>query len=87
MFLVWFVALHPSQQPNHVGTVSSPYKTFSWARLNKGLTSTLFTYFVCTRQQPFKNESAEGRRMLVEMISRSISKKVWDQAVILLATP
>ena len=31
-------------------------------------------------------ESAEGRRMTVEMISGSISAKVWDRAVIELAT-
>ena len=29
----------------HGGTVSSPYHTFSWASLNKQLTSTLCTYF------------------------------------------
>ena len=37
--------------------------------------------------QPFLNESAEGRRMTVEIISWSISTKVWDRAGIELATP
>ena len=36
---------------------------------------------------PFLNDSAEGRRMTVEIISRSISMKVWDGARIKLATP
>ena len=33
------------------------------------------------------NDSAEGRRMAVEIISRSISTKVWDRAGIEFATP
>ena len=33
------------------------------------------------------NDSAEGRRMTVEIISWSISTKVWDRAGIELATP
>ena len=37
--LVWFVALL------HVGKVSLPSHTFSWASLTKWLTSTLCTYF------------------------------------------
>ena len=40
-----------------------------------------------TRQQPFLNDSAEGRRMTAEIISRSISTKVWDRAGIELAIP
>ena len=43
--------------------------------------------FACKWQQPFLNESAEGRRMTVEIISWSISTKVWDWAGIKLATP
>ena len=43
--------------------------------------------FACNWQQPFLNESAEGRRMTVEIISWSISTKVWDRAGIELATP
>ena len=48
----------------HCGTVSSPNHTFSWAGLNKRLTSNSCTYkhntFACNWQQPFLNESAEG---------------------------
>ena len=33
------------------------------------------------------NDSVEGRRMTVEIISRSISTKVWDRAGMELATP
>ena len=43
--------------------------------------------FACNWQQPFLNESPEGRRMTVEIISWSISTKVWDRAGIELATP
>ena len=53
----------------------------------------LFCLFVhmytlaCNWQQPFLNDSAEWRRVIVENISWSISTKVWDQAGIKLATP
>ena len=70
----------------HGGTVSSLNHTFSWASLNKQLTSTWCT-LACNWQQPFLNESAEGRRMTIEIISRPISMKVWDWARIELATP
>ena len=43
--------------------------------------------FACNWQQPFLNKSAEGRRMTVEIISWSISTKVWYRAWIELATP
>ena len=43
--------------------------------------------FACNWQQPFLNDSAEGRRMTVEIISWIISTKVWDRAGIKLATP
>ena len=46
-----------------------------------------FSRCLCDWQQAFLNESAEGRRMTVEIISRSISTKVWDRAGIDLATP
>ena len=39
--------------------------------------------FACNWQQPFLNDSAEGRRMTLEIISWSISTKVWDRARIL----
>ena len=57
----------------HGGTVSS---------LNH-----IFSTFACNWQQPFLNDSAEGRRMTVEIISWSISIKIWDQAGIELTTP
>ena len=71
----------------HCGTVSSPNHTFFLAGLNKRLTSNLCTYFACNWQQLFLNESAEGRRMTIEIISWSITTKVWDRAGIELATP
>ena len=71
----------------HCGMVSSPNHTFSWASLNKQLTSNRAHTFACNWQQPFMNDSAEGRRMTVEIISWSISTKVWDRARIELATP
>ena len=43
--------------------------------------------FACNWQQPFLNKSAEERRMTVEIISWSISTKVWDRTGIKLATP
>ena len=42
--------------------------------------TTLFPHFACNWQQPFLNDSAEGRRMTLEIISLSISSKVWDRA-------
>ena len=74
----------------HGRMVSSLIDTFfSWASLNKQLTSTLCTYiiFACNWQQLLLNDSAEGRRMTVEIISWSISTKVWDRARIELTTP
>ena len=38
-------------------------------------------------ENTFLNDSAEGRRMTVEIISWSMSTKVWDRARIELATP
>ena len=71
----------------HCGTVSSLNHTFSWAGLNKRLTSNCAHTFACNWQQPFLNKLAEGRRMTEEIISWSISTKVWDRAGIELATP
>ena len=56
-----------------------------WSYLHSYLNSP--RTFPCNWQQPFLNESAEGRRMTVEIISWSISTKVWDRAGIELATP
>ena len=43
--------------------------------------------FACNRQQPVLNDSVEGKRMVVEVISWSNSTKVWDWARIKLGTP
>ena len=46
--IVWLFVLMLTSQVNSYGhgeTVSSPNHTFSWASLNKQLTSTLRTYF------------------------------------------
>ena len=67
----------------HGVTVSSPNHTFFLGRLEQTVAHT----FACNWQQPFLNESAEGKRMTLEIISWSISTKVWDQAGIELATP
>ena len=47
VFVCLFVLLLyvPSQQLRHCGTVSSPNHTFSWAGLNKRITSNSCTYF------------------------------------------
>ena len=71
----------------HCGTVSSPNNTFSLASLNKQLTSNRAHTFACNWQQPFMNDSAEGRRTTVEIISWSISTQVWDWAGTEPATP
>ena len=65
----------PVNNYNHVGSVSSPNHTFV---LDMHLTSTSCTYF---RLKP------DGRRMVIEIISRSISTNVWDGAGINLTTP
>ena len=63
-------------------------RLFSLASLNKRFLPVLCTHtFACNWYQPFLNESAKGRRMTVEIISWSISTKVWDQAQIELVTP
>ena len=49
----------------HGGTVSSPNHTFFQGKLEQATAHT----FACNRQQSFLNDSAEGRRMTVEIIS------------------
>ena len=75
MLSCWLVGLLfyiPVNSYGNVGMVSSPnYRPFSWASLNRRLTST----FTCNWQQPFLNELAEGRRMTVEIISWSTPHK------------
>ena len=72
----------------HVRPVSSLVLTtlFSWASLTKRLTSTSSTCF-CLQLTTALLESAEWRRMTVEIISWSISTKVWDWTRIKLETP
>ena len=83
-----FVALRPKSTAMIIAGRSLHLTTlFSWASLNKQLTSNRAHTFACNWQQPFMNDSAEGRRMTVEIISWSISTKVWDRAGIKLATP
>ena len=85
---VCFVALRPKSTAMVIAGRSVHLTTlFSWASLNKQLTSNRAHSFPCNWQQPFMNDSAEGRRMTVEIISWSISTKVWDRAGIELATP
>ena len=67
--------------------VSSPNHTFSWASLNLQFTSIRAHSFACNWLQPFLNDSAEGRRMIIEIISWSISTKVWDREGFELSTP
>ena len=85
-----FVCCCFTSQVNSYGhgmTVSSPNHTFSWASFNKQLTIFFAHTFACNWQQPFLNDSAERRRMTIEIISWSISTKVWDRVGIKLATP
>ena len=65
----------------HGGTVSSPYDTFSWASLNKQLTSTFVHILsLVTDNNPPWMIQPKGRRMTIEIISWSISAKVWERA-------
>ena len=87
-FFFCFVALRPKSTAMVIAGRSVHLTTlFSWASLNKQLTSNRAHTFACNWQQSFMNDSAEGRRMTVEIISWSISKKVWDRAGSELATP
>ena len=88
LLFVCFVALRPKSTAMVIAGRSVHLTTpFSWASLNKQLTSNRVHTFAWNWQQPFMNDSAEGRRMTVEIISWSISTKVWDRAGIELATP
>ena len=71
----------------HGGTVSSPNLTFPGQAWTSSLPVLCAHTFACNWQQPFLNDSAEGRRKTIEIISWSISTKVWDRAGIKLATP
>ena len=86
-FFFCFVALRPKSIAMVIAGRSVHLTTlFSWASLNKQLTSNRAYTIACNWQQPFMNDSAEGRRMTVETISWSISTKVWDRAGKELAT-
>ena len=59
----------PVNSYGHAGTVSSPNHTFYWANLTKPLTSTSCIYFCLLTDNIILLQSAEGRRMTVEIIS------------------
>ena len=87
-FCFCIVALRPKSTAMVIAGRSVHLTTLiSWASLNKQLTSNRAHTFACNWQQPFMNDSAEGRRMAVKIISWSISTKVWDRAGMELATP
>ena len=83
-----FVALRPKStamvmvgQSVHLTTL---FPGQAWTSSSPVLRSHTFTFYW---QQPFLNDSAEGRRITVEIIAWSISTKVWDRARIELGTP
>ena len=83
--VMWGRSVWPSPHDHSccLGRVSSPHQTFFL-----GVLSVLCAHtFACNWQQPFLDESAEGRRLTVEIISWSISTKVWNQAGIKLGAP
>ena len=83
-----FVALHPKSTAMVMTGRSVHLTTLlpgqAWTSSYPELRSHTFS---CNWQQPFLNDSGEGRRMTVDTISWSISMKVWDRAGIELATP
>ena len=86
--LVGFVALRPKSTAMVIAGRSVHLTTlFPGQAWTSRLPVICAHTFACNWQQPFLNESAEGRRMTVEIISWSISTKVWDRAGIELATP
>ena len=85
---VCFLALHPKSTAMVIAGrsvhLTTPFPGQAWT---SSLPVLRAHTFACNWQQPFLNDSAEGRRMTVEIISWSISTKVWDRAGIELATP
>ena len=70
----------------HVETVSSPNHIFTLGKLNKAFNQFfMHTLWLVTDNNP--SWISGRRRMTVEVISWSISKKVWGRAGIELATP
>ena len=91
-FTLWlfvcFVALRPKSTAMVIAGRSVHLTTlFPGQAWTSGLPVIRAFTFACNWQQPFLNKSAEGRRMTVEIISWSISTKVWDRTGIELATP
>ena len=79
---------YPVNSYGHGETASSPNKTFSWANLNKWLTSNGCTYFrlwLTTTLLEWISRREENDRKKKK--SRSISTKVWDRARTELETP
>ena len=69
-FCFCIVALRPKSTAMVIAGRSVHLTTLiSWASLNKQLTSNRAHTFACNWQQPFMNDSAEGRRMAVKIIS------------------
>ena len=82
IWLVCFVALRPKS----TAMVMAGWSVHLTTLLPGQAWPVLRAHTFACNWQPFLNYSAEGRRMTVEMISWSISMKVWDQAGIELAT-
>ena len=86
--VVGFVALRPKSTAMVIAGRSVHLTTlFPGQAWTSGLPVIRAHTFACNWQQPFLNESAEGGRMTVEIISWSIATKVWDRTGIELATP
>ena len=91
LFVCLFVLLLyvPVNSYGHYEMVSSPKHTFSWTSIEQAVNQ----YFehilslVTDNDPSWMFHSAEGRRMTVEIISWSISTKVWDRSGIELRTP
>ena len=77
-FFVCFVALRPKSTAMVMAgrSVHTLFPGQAWTSSKPELRAHTFA---CNWQQPFLNDSAEGRRMTVEIISWSISMKVWDR--------
>ena len=88
LFVVCCVALHPRSTAMVMAGQSVHLTTlFPGQALTSGWPVLCAHTSAWNWQQPFLNDSAEGRRMKVEIISSSISTKVWDQVRIELVTP
>ena len=72
----------PVNSYGHVGTTSSPNHTFFLGKPDLAVNQYFLhiLLFVVDKLTTTLLESAEGRKMAVEIISWQISTKVWDQA-------